>query len=68
VDNNYSCRIPRQRPAITIPSEVWRTPALASILYRWETHPGPGRSTMEGKEIVRGEPDPSVFVPPHAAP
>jgi hypothetical protein len=55
--------IGNDRP-ITIVTEVWTSPDLKTIVYSKRTDPRMGEQTFQLKDIVRSEPDASLFTVP----
>ena len=57
-------QIGNERP-ITIVSEIWTSPDLKTVVFSKRTDPRMGEQTFRLTNIVRAEPDPSLFtVPP----
>ena len=56
-------QIGNDRP-ISIVTEVWTSPELKAIVYSKRSDPRMGEQTFELKNIVRSEPDPSLFAVP----
>jgi hypothetical protein len=56
-------QIGNERP-ITITTEVWTSPELKTIVYSKRSDPRMGEQTFQLKNIVRSEPDPSLFTVP----
>jgi hypothetical protein len=46
---------------ITIVSEVWTSPDLKTVIYSKRVDPRMGEQTSQLSNIVRSEPDPSLF-------
>ena len=58
-------QIGNERP-IAIVSEIWTSPDLKTVVFSKRTDPRMGEQTFRLTNIVRAEPDPSLFtVPPH---
>ena len=49
---------------IEIVSEVWTSPELQTVVYSKLSDPRTGEHIFQLTDIVRGEPDPSLFVVP----
>lgn len=49
---------------IKIVTEVWTSPDLKTVIYSKRTDPRMGEQTFELKNVLQGEPDPSLFVVP----
>jgi hypothetical protein len=49
---------------ISIVTEVWTSPGLKTIVYSKRSDPRVGEQTFQLKNIVRTEPDPSLFTVP----
>src|SRR5437879_4698114 len=56
-------QIGNDRP-ISIVTEVWTSPELKAVVYSKRSDPRMGEQTFELKNIVRSEPDPSLFAVP----
>lgn len=57
-------QIGNERP-ISIVSEIWTSPDLKTVVFSKRTDPRMGEQTFRLTNIVRAEPDPSLFtVPP----
>ncbi len=56
-------QIGNDRP-ISIVTEVWTSPELKTIVYSKRSDPRMGEQTFQLKNLVRGEPDPSLFTVP----
>jgi len=56
-------QIGNERP-ITIVTEVWTSPELKTVVYSKRSDPRMGEQTFQLKNIVRTEPDPSLFAVP----
>ncbi len=56
-------QIGNDRP-ISIVTEVWTSPELKTVVYSKRSDPRMGEQTFQLKNIVRGEPDASLFTVP----
>jgi hypothetical protein len=56
-------RIGNDKP-ISIVTEVWTSPDLKTIVYSKRSDPRMGEQTFQLQNIVRAEPDPSLFAVP----
>ena len=56
-------QIGNDRP-ISIVTEVWTSPELKTIVYSKRSDPRMGEQTFQLKNVVRGEPDASLFTVP----
>jgi len=56
-------QIGNDRP-ISIVTEVWTSPELKTIVYSKRTDPRMGEQIFQLKNVVRGEPDASLFIVP----
>ena len=56
-------QVGNDRPIIIV-TEVWTSPELKAIVYSKRTDPRLGEQTFQLKNIVRSEPDPSLFTVP----
>jgi hypothetical protein len=56
-------QIGNDRP-ITIVTEVWTSPDLKTVVYSKRSDPRMGEQTFQLTNIVRAEPDPSLFTVP----
>jgi hypothetical protein len=56
-------QIGNERP-ISIVTEVWTSPELKTIVYSKRTDPRMGEQIFQLKNVVRSEPDPSLFTVP----
>jgi hypothetical protein len=55
--------IGNEKPLIIV-TEVWTSPDLQTVVYSKRSDPRVGEQTFQLTNIVRGEPDPSLFVVP----
>jgi hypothetical protein len=56
-------QIGNEKP-ITIVTEVWKSPDLKTVVYSKRSDPRMGEQTFKLTNIVRGDPDPSLFIVP----
>ena len=56
-------QIGNERP-LSIVTEVWTSPELKTVIYSKRSDPRMGDQTFQLTNIVRAEPDPSLFIVP----